>query len=146
MNTFKTYNLKKEETKPNWYLVDASDQTLGRISTIIATKLRGKDKPEFTPHVDSGDFIVVVNAEKIQTTGQKMDKKIYYRHTDYPGGLKETSLRKLLSTKPERAIYYAVKGMLPKTRLGRAQLKKLKVYAGPDHPHEAQQPETLEIS
>ena len=145
MNTFKTYNLNTEERQRNWYVVDASDQRLGRLSTIIAQKLRGKDKPEFTPHVDSGDFIVVVNAEKIQTTGQKMDKKKYYRHTDYPGGLKESSLRKLLNTKPERVIYYAVKGMLPKTRLGRAQLKKLKVYSGPEHPHQAQEPEPLEI-
>ncbi len=145
MNTFKTYNLNTEERQRNWYVVDASDQRLGRLSTIIAQKLRGKDKPEFTPHVDSGDFIVVVNAEKIQTTGKKMDKKKYYRHTDYPGGLKESSLRKLLNTKPERVIYYAVKGMLPKTRLGRAQLKKLKVYSGPEHPHQAQEPEPLEI-
>jgi len=145
MNTFKTYNLNTEERQRNWYVVDASDQRLGRLSTIIAQKLRGKDKPEFTPHVDGGDFIVVVNAEKIQTTGKKLDNKKYYRHTDYPGGLKESSLRKLLNTKPERVIYYAVKGMLPKTRLGRAQLKKLKVYSGPEHPHQAQEPEPLEI-
>jgi len=145
MTTFKTFNLNEEERQRNWYVVDASDQRLGRLSTVIAKKLRGKDKPEFTPHVDSGDFIIVVNAEKIQTTGKKLDDKKYYRHTDYPGGLKETSLRKLLSTKPERAIYYAVKGMLPKTRLGRAQLKKLKVYSGPEHPHQAQEPEPLEV-
>lgn len=142
----KTYNLRKEEAKRNWYVVDASDQRLGRLSTVLATKLRGKDKPEFTPHVDNGDFIVVVNAEKVQITGKKLDKKKYYRHSDYPGGLKETSLRKLLNTKPERVISYAVKGMLPKNRLGRSQLKKLKVYSGPEHPHEAQQPQPLEIS
>jgi large subunit ribosomal protein L13 len=125
-------------------VVDAEGEILGRLATRIASVLRGKDKPEFTPHVDSGDFVVVVNADKIKTTGRKLDKKIYYRHTGYPGGLKETSLRTLLQHKPERAIYYAVKGMLPKNRLGRAQIKKLKVYAGPEHPHQAQQPQTLQ--
>lgn len=144
MRTFSTYTLTPQTRQRSWHVVDAEGEILGRLATRIASVLRGKDKPEFTPHVDSGDFVVVVNADKIKTTGRKLDKKIYYRHTGYPGGLKETSLRTLLQHKPERAIYYAVKGMLPKNRLGRAQIKKLKVYAGPEHPHQAQQPQTLQ--
>ncbi len=144
MKTFSTYNLTPETRQRNWHVVDAEGEILGRLATRIASILRGKDKPEFTPHVDCGDFVVVVNADKIKTTGRKLDKKMYYRHTGYPGGLKETSLRALLQHKPERAIHYAVKGMLPKNRLGRAQMKKLKVYAGPEHPHQAQQPQTLQ--
>ncbi len=145
MNTFKTYNLKTENRNRQWYIVDAENQILGRLSSVIATKLRGKDKPYFTPHIDNGDFIVVVNAEKIKVTGTKMKDKKYYRHSGYPGGLKETNLKTLLEKKPETVIYQAVKGMLPKNRLGRAQLKKLKIYSGPDHPHRAQQPMTLEM-
>ncbi|MCF8031423.1 MAG: 50S ribosomal protein L13 [Desulfohalobiaceae bacterium] len=144
MKSFRTYNLTPETRKRNWHVVDAEGEILGRLATRIAAILRGKDKPEFTPHVDSGDFVIVVNADKIKTTGRKLDKKIYYRHTGYPGGLKETSLRTLLQHKPERAIYYAVKGMLPKNKLSKAQLKKLKVYAGSEHPHQAQQPRTLQ--
>jgi large subunit ribosomal protein L13 len=144
MKSFRTYNLTPETRKRNWHVVDAEGEILGRLATRIASILRGKDKPEFTPHVDSGDFVIVVNADKIKTTGRKLDKKIYYRHTGYPGGLKETSLRTLLQHKPERAVYYAVKGMLPKNRLGKAQMKKLKVYAGSEHPHQAQQPRTLQ--
>jgi len=144
MKSFRTYNLTPETRKRNWHVVDAEGEILGRLATRIAAILRGKDKPEFTPHVDSGDFVIVVNADKIKTTGRKLDKKIYYRHTGYPGGLKETSLRTLLQHKPERAVYYAVKGMLPKNRLGKAQIKKLKVYAGSEHPHQAQQPRTLQ--
>lgn len=145
MNTFKTYNLKTENRNRQWYIVDAENQILGRLSSVIATKLRGKDKPDFTPHIDNGDFIVVVNAEKIKVTGTKMRDKKYYRHSGYPGGLKETNLKTLLEKKPETAIYQAVKGMLPKNRLGRAQLKKLKIYSGPDHPHRAQQAMTLDV-
>lgn len=145
MNTYKTYSLKKEDSERNWYLVDASDKILGRLASKIAYKLRGKDKPEYTPHIDNGDFIIVVNADKIMVTGNKMEDKKYYRHSGYPGGLKETNLKKLMQTKPERVIYYAVKGMLPKNRLARAQLKKLKVYSGSEHPHKAQKPEKLEI-
>ncbi len=144
MKTFSTYNLTPQTRQRNWHVVDAEGEILGRLATRIASILRGKDKPEFTPHVDCGDFVVVINADKIKATGRKLDKKIYYRHTGHPGGLKETSLRTLLQYKPERAIYYAVKGMLPKNRLGRAQIKKLKVYAGSEHPHEAQQPKPLE--
>ena len=145
MKTFSTYTLPPATRQRSWRVVDAEGEILGRLAARIASVLRGKDKPEFTPHVDSGDFVVVVNADKIKTTGRKLDKKIYYRHSGYPGGLKEISLRTLLQHKPERAIYYAVKGMLPKNRLGRAQMKKLKVYAGPEHPHSAQQPATLEV-
>ena len=144
MKSFRTYNLTPETRKRNWHVVDAEGEILGRLATRIASILRGKDKPEFTPHVDSGDFVIVVNADKIKTTGRKLDKKIYYRHTGYPGRLKETSLLSLLQHKPERAVYYAVKGMLPKNRLGKAQMKKLKVYAGSEHPHQAQQPRTLQ--
>lgn len=145
MKTCKTYSPKPAEVQRQWHMVDAEGEILGRLATVIARKLRGKDKPEFAPHVDTGDFVVVVNAEKIRVTGSKMNDKMYYRHSGYPGGLKEASLREMLDKKPEKVIYEAVKGMLPKNRLGRAMLKKLKVYAGPDHPHKAQAPATLEI-
>lgn len=141
----KTYVAKEQEIDKKWYLVDAEDKILGRLATEIATRLRGKHKPEFTPHADTGDFIVVVNAEKIALTGRKWDKKIYYRHSGYIGGLKEISARKLLEKKPEDVLRFAVKGMLPKNSLGRRQLKKLKIYAGPENPHEAQKLEALEI-
>ena len=145
MKTCKTSSPKPAEVQRQWHMVDAEGEILGRLATVIARKLRGKDKPEFAPHVDTGDFVVVVNAEKIRVTGSKMNDKMYYRHSGYPGGLKEASLREMLDKKPEKVIYEAVKGMLPKNRLGRAMLKKLKVYAGPDHPHKAQAPATLEI-
>jgi len=141
----KTFVAKEREVDRKWYLVDAEDKILGRLATQIATRLRGKHKPEFTPHADTGDFIVVVNAEKIALSGKKWDKKIYYRHSGYIGGLKEITARKLLEKKPEDVLRYAVRGMLPKNKLGRAQLKKLKVYAGQNHPHAAQQPAALDI-
>lgn len=141
----KTYVAKEQEIDKKWYLVDAEDKILGRLATEIARRLRGKHKPEFTPHADTGDFIVVVNAEKIALTGKKWDKKVYYRHSGYIGGLKEISARKLLEKKPEDVLRFAVKGMLPKNSLGRRQLKKLKIYTGPDNPHEAQKLEALEI-
>jgi large subunit ribosomal protein L13 len=146
MNTFKTYNVRKEDVNREWVIVDAADQVLGRLSSVVATKLRGKDRPDFTPHVDNGAFVVVVNADKIRVTGTKLEDKKYYRHSGYPGGIKETSLKEMLRTKPEQAILKAVRGMLPKTRLGRAQLKKLKVYAGQDHPNQAQQPTEYNLS
>ncbi len=145
MNSNKTYSLRKEDAVRNWYLVDAKNKILGRLATEIAKRLRGKTKPDFTPHVDNGDFIVVINAEQVRTTGNKLEDKKYYRHTGYPGGIKETSLKELLQKKPEQILYKSVKGMLPKTRLGRAQLKKLKIYSGPDHPHQAQTPAVLDI-
>ena len=141
----KTYSPKAGEVQRNWYVIDAQDKILGRMAAEIARRLRGKHKPEFAPHIDTGDFIVVVNAKKVKVTGQKLEKKKYYRHTGYPGGLKETTLAKMMESKPEEVIRHAVKGMLPKNRLGRAMLKKLKVYAGPDHPHQAQQPQALEF-
>lgn len=141
----KTYIPKPEETNRDWLLVDAEDKILGRLATEIATRLRGKHKPEFTPHLDTGDFVVVVNAEKIAVTGGKQDKKFYYRHTGYPGGIRSTSLRTMLEKKPEEVIFHAVRGMLPKNRLGRKLIKKLKVYAGPEHPHGAQSPKPLEL-
>ena len=141
----KTYSAKAEEIKHGWYLVDAQGKVLGRLATQIAARLRGKHKPEFTPHADTGDFIVVVNAAKIRVTGRKAERKIYYRHSGYPGGLKETSFGKLHAAYPERVLQKAVKGMLPKGPLGYAMLRKLKVYAGGTHPHTAQQPKNLEI-
>jgi large subunit ribosomal protein L13 len=141
----KTFVAKEREVDRKWYLVDAEDKILGRLATQIAMRLRGKHKPIFTPHADTGDFIVVVNAEKVALSGKKWDKKIYYRHSGYIGGLKEISARKLLEKKPEDVLRYAVRGMLPKNSLGRRQLKKLKIYVGPDNPHEAQQLEALEI-
>lgn len=141
----KTFVAKEQEVDRKWYLVDAKDKILGRLATQIATRLRGKHKPIFTPHADTGDFIVVVNAEKVALSGKKWDKKIYYRHSGYIGGLKEISARKLLEKKPEDVLRFAVRGMLPKNSLGRRQLKKLKIYVGPNNPHEAQQLEALEI-
>jgi large subunit ribosomal protein L13 len=141
----KTYVTKAGDVEQKWYVVDAEGVTLGRLSTQIATILRGKHKPIFSPSVDCGDYVVVVNAEKIQVTGRRMDQKMYYRHSGYHGGLTEISLRDQLQKYPNRVIEAAVKGMLPKNRLGRKMIKKLKVYAGPEHPHEAQQPVPLEI-
>ena len=141
----KTYSAKSGEVSHDWYVVDASGKTLGRLASEIAHRLRGKHKPEFTPHVDTGDYIVVVNAEKVRVTGAKSTDKMYHRHTGYPGGLRSISFEKLIGTAPERAIESAVKGMLPRNPLGRAMFKKLKVYAGDTHPHAAQQPQPLQI-
>jgi large subunit ribosomal protein L13 len=140
----KTYVAIEKDVPKKWYVVDAKDKVLGRLATQIAMRLRGKHKPIFTPHADTGDFVVVVNAEKVAMTGRKWEDKIYYRHSGYVGGLKRTSARELLGKKPRDILRLAVKGMLPKNSLGRRQLKKLKIYVGPDHPHEAQQPESLE--
>ncbi|ANA41123.1 50S ribosomal protein L13 [Geobacter anodireducens] len=136
---------KKEEVTRDWYLVDADNKVLGRMATEIANILRGKKKPIYTPSVDTGDFVVVVNAEKLQLTGNKLADKMYYHHTGFPGGIKSITAGKLIEKKPEDLIRKAVKGMLPKNKLARHMLKKLKVYAGPEHPHEAQQPKTLDI-
>ncbi|OZG72004.1 50S ribosomal protein L13 [Hahella sp. CCB-MM4] len=141
----KTISAKPETVKRDWYVVDATDKTLGRLSTEIARRLRGKHKAEYTPHVDTGDYIVVVNAEKVRVTGRKAQDKMYYRHTGYPGGLKEMSFEKLIDHAPERVIETAVKGMLPNNPLGRAMLRKLKVYASSEHPHTAQQPIELKL-
>jgi large subunit ribosomal protein L13 len=141
----KTYNAKPGEIDRLWYVVDAEGKTLGRLATQIADTLRGKGKPEYTPHVDTGDFVVVVNAEKIAVTGDKRTDKMYYRHSGYPGGLKSRTLNDMLERRPEEVIRLAVKGMLPRNRLGRKQLTKLKVYAGPDHPHTAQQPQPMAL-
>ena len=141
----KTYQAKKEELKHQWYLVNAEGKILGRLASELAKILRGKHKPTFTPYVDTGDFVVVVNAEKVGLTGKKLKDKIYYRHTGYPGGIKEVSAEKLLAKKPTELIRRAVKGMLPKNSLGRQMLRKLKVYAGPNHPHKAQNPVPLEL-
>jgi large subunit ribosomal protein L13 len=142
----RTYNAKPGEVERRWYVIDADGQTLGRLATRIADTLRGKDKAQYTPHVDTGDFVVVVNAEKVLVTGNKLDQKRYYRHSGYPGGLRSRTLREQLDRRPTEVIRKAVKGMLPKNRLARRQLTKLKVYAGPDHPHEAQAPQPLEVS
>jgi large subunit ribosomal protein L13 len=141
----KTYSAKQEDIERAWWVVDATDRTLGRLASEIAQVLRGKHKPTFTPHVDCGDYVVVVNAEKIRVTGQKLDQKMYYRHSGYPGGLKTINLRDQLAKRPERVIESAVRGMLPKNRLGRRIRAKLKVYAGPDHPHVAQNPQPYEL-
>ena len=141
----KTYSAKPGEITREWYLVDAEGKTLGRLATQIADTLRGKRKPQFTPHVDTGDFVIVVNAEKIQVTGNKLDQKRYYRHSGYPGGLRSRTLREQLDRRPTEVLRVAVKGMLPRNKLGRAQLTKLKIYAGPEHPHEAQAPTLLEV-
>jgi|SRR5687767_94294 large subunit ribosomal protein L13 len=141
----KTYTAKAGETPKNWVLVDAQNKVLGRLAVQIAMRLRGKHRPEYTPHVDTGDFVIVVNAAKLRVTGRKPERKIYYRHTGYPGGLKETTFAKLHGARPDRVLQKAVKGMLPKGPLGYAMLRKLKVYAGATHPHAAQQPKTLEI-
>src|SRR5918993_4261576 len=137
-----TYTAKAGQVQHGWYVVDAQDKVLGRLATQIAMRLRGKHHPEYTPHVDTGDFIVVVNASKLRVTGRKAERKIYYRHSGYPGGLKETTFAKLQAAKPELILQKAVKGMLPKGPLGYAMLRKLKVYAGGTHPHSAQQPKT----
>ncbi|MBC8163580.1 MAG: 50S ribosomal protein L13 [Roseiflexaceae bacterium] len=136
----KSYMQKTAEVQRDWYVVDAAGQTLGRLSTQIATLLRGKHKPTFTPHIDGGDFVVVVNAEKVRVTGRKDQQKMYYRHSGYPGGFKQIPYKRMLASHPDRIIRFAVKGMIPKTRLGRQVMNKLKVYAGPTHPHIAQAP------
>jgi large subunit ribosomal protein L13 len=141
----KTVSAKKEEVQHEWYLVDATDKILGRLATQIANVLRGKNKPIFTPHVDTGDFIIVTNAEKVKLTGKKLENKRYYRHSGYPGGFRVRTAQEVLKKKPEDLIMLAVKGMLPKNRLGSKLLTKLKVYAGKAHPHEAQQPKVLEL-
>ena len=140
-----TFFAKAETVKRDWFVIDASDKTLGRLATEIANRLRGKHKPEYTPNVDTGDYIVVVNAEKVRTTGNKLKDKVYYRHTEYPGGIRSQTLEEMLAKHPGRAIEKAVKGMLPKGPLGYAQFRKLKVYAGAEHPHEAQQPQILTL-
>jgi large subunit ribosomal protein L13 len=141
----KTWNAKPGEVERRWYVVDAEGQTLGRLATRIADTLRGKRKPEYTPHVDTGDFVVVVNAEKIAVTGKKLDDKLYFRHSGYPGGLRSRTLREELERRPTEVLRGAVKGMLPRNRLARAQLRKLRIYVGPEHPHEAQAPQPLEV-
>jgi large subunit ribosomal protein L13 len=141
----KTYSAKSETVVHDWFVVDADGKTLGRMASEIASRLRGKHKPEYTPHVDTGDYIVVINAEKVRVTGKKATDKIYYHHTGYIGGIKSISFEKLIEKAPERTIQSAVKGMLPRGPLGRAMFKKLKVYAGSEHPHTAQQPQELNI-
>ncbi len=141
----KTYFIKSNEIQKKWYVVNADGKILGRLTSQIASILRGKHKPTYTPHADMGDNVIVINAEKVRLTGKKANKKIYYRHTGYPGGLKFTSFNDMIKNKPERVIEMAVRGMLPHNRLGRAIMRHLKVYRGPDHPHQAQQPETLEL-
>jgi large subunit ribosomal protein L13 len=141
----KTLSAKSHAIVREWFVLDAEGKTLGRMAARIATILRGKHKPIYTPHVDCGDFVIVVNADKVSVTGQKLDQKMYYRHSGYPGGLSEITLRKQLQIHPERVIEAAVRGMLPKNRLGRKMFKKLKVYAGPGHPHEAQQPKPFDL-
>ncbi len=141
----KTFMQRKEDVQRDWYVVDATGKTLGRLASEIAKILMGKHKPTYTPHVDGGDFVVVVNAEKVFVTGKKLDKKVYYWHTGYPGGLKQATLRELFQKKPEEVIRLAVRGMLPKNKLRDRRMKRLKVYAGPEHPHKAQNPKPLEL-
>lgn len=141
----KTHATSQNEIERKWFIVDAQGKTLGRMASKIAEILRGKHKPIFTPHLDTGDYVIVINAEKIHVTGRRMDQKIYWRHTGYPGGIRGVTLREMLRRHPERPVKFAIKGMLPKGPLGRTMLKKLKVYAGAEHPHEGQQPEVLEI-
>jgi large subunit ribosomal protein L13 len=141
----KTYMAKSETVERKWYVVDAKGKTLGRLASEVAKILRGKHKPTFTPHVDTGDFVIVINADQVEVTGKKAEKKLYRWHSGYPGGLKERTFNEMIEKKPTEVVYRAVKGMLPKNRLGRKMIKKLKVYAGPDHKHEAQQPELLEL-
>ena len=141
----RTFVATPETRQRDWYVVDAEGKTLGRLATQIADTLRGKRKPEYTPHVDTGDFVVVVNAEKVRVTGDKRNAKLYHRHSGYPGGLRTRTLGEMLERRPEEVIRLAVRGMLPRTRLARQQLRKLKVYAGPDHPHAAQKPVELEV-
>jgi len=145
MNT-KTYSPKASEIERRWWLVNAEGQTLGRLASVVATKLRGKDKPIYAPHMDCGDFVVVINASRIEVTGRKLEQKQYYRHSGYPGGLRTTSLAQEMEKHPERVIEQAVRGMLPKTSLGEHMIKKLKVYAGPEHPHESQQPQPWQLT
>ncbi|MBN2288583.1 MAG: 50S ribosomal protein L13 [Candidatus Glassbacteria bacterium] len=140
-----TYSVKNKDIQRKWYVVDATDRVLGRLASEVARRLRGKHKTVFTRHLDVGDFVIVVNAGKVRVTGGKLEEKYYFRHSGYPGGAKKVRLDELLKQKPERVIEYAVKGMLPHNSLGRQQFRKLKVYAGPDHPHEAQQPESLNV-
>lgn len=141
-----TFSAKPSEVKHSWFIVDADNQTLGRLATQIASRLRGKHKPEYTPHVDTGDYVVVINAEKVRVTGKKVENKIYHHHTGFPGGLKSITFGKQMAKKPTAAIELAVKGMLPKNPLGRQMFRKLKVYAGTDHPHTAQMPEVLTLN
>ena len=141
----RTFTGKTAEIERDWYVIDAEGQTLGRLASRIAPILKGKHKPIYTPHLDCGDFVVIVNAEKVHVTGRKLDQKIYHHHSGYPGGLKSISLRDQLDKHPERVLHAAVKGMLPKNKLGRRMIKKLKVYAGDSHPHQAQQPKSLEL-
>ena len=141
----KSFMASPSTIERKWYVVDATGHTLGRLASEIASILRGKNKPTYTPHIDTGDYVIVVNADKIQVTGKKLDQKVYYNHSDYVGGMKETTLREKMAKKPEDVIYLAVKGMLPKGPLGREMITKLHVYAGPDHKHQAQKPEVLEI-
>jgi large subunit ribosomal protein L13 len=141
----KTYAVKASEIERRWWLVDANDQTLGRLATRIATLLEGKHKPIYSPHIDTGDHVVVINAAKVRVTGNKLTQKHYYRHSNYPGGLKDETLAAVLDRKPELVIERAVKGMLPQNRLGRAMFRKLKVYSGAEHPHQAQQPTAVEL-
>ncbi len=141
----KTFSAKTNQVNRQWLVIDATEKTLGRLATEVATRLRGKHKPEYTPHVDTGDYVIVINADKVAVTGNKRKQKIYHHHTGYIGGLKSISFEKLMKTHPERAITYAVKGMIPRNPLGRSMMKKLKVYAGDSHPHTAQQPQVVEI-
>ena len=141
----RTFTQKQEEIERDWYVVDAEGETLGRLASRIAPILKGKHKPIYTPHLDCGDFVIIVNAEKVRVTGRKLDQKLYYHHSGYPGGLKSISLRNQLDRYPERVLQAAIRGMLPKNKLGRRMIKKLKVYAGDAHPHEAQQPKPLEL-
>ncbi|HZY65933.1 MAG TPA: 50S ribosomal protein L13 [Rubrobacteraceae bacterium] len=142
----KSYMARPQEVERKWYVVDAEGKTLGRLASEIARVLRGKNKPQYTPHVDTGDFVVVVNADRVSVTGRKAEQKLYRRHTGYPGGLREASYEQMMDRKPTEILRKAVYGMMPKTRLGRQQFRKLKIYAGPEHPHEAQRPEPYEVS
>ena len=141
----KTFSAKSETVQREWYVVDAENKVLGRLAAEIARRLRGKHKPEYTPHVDTGDYIVVINAEKVAVTGNKYNDKMYYHHTGYPGGIKSANFREMIENQPTRVIEKAVKGMLPRNKLGRAMMSKLKIYAGADHAHQAQQPKPLEV-
>lgn len=142
----KTFSAKKEDINPKWYIVDANGEILGRLASKIATIIRGKHKPTFTPHVDTGDYVIVINAKKVRLTGKKLKDKVYYHHTGFPGGIRKISAEKLLQKKPTEVLKKAIKGMLPKNSLGRQILKKAKIYASADHPHSAQQPETLALN
>ena len=141
--TMKTYMANPDKIERKWYVVDADGQTLGRLASEVAKVLRGKNKPVYTPHIDTGDYVIIINAEKVAVTGKKLDQKVYYHHSDYVGGMKETTLKEMMAKKPEKVLELAVKGMLPKGPLGRSMIKKLHVYAGPEHKHEAQKPEVL---